>query len=390
MDKQLNFMVERLKPSQTLGMLNLAKQMEADGRAVIHMEVGEPDVPSPVSVKQATIKAIEENFTQYTVARGILELREKVIQYYKNRFNATGYSGKENIIMTPGAKTSIFYTLLTILNEGDEVIIPTPSWGSYADIVIYMGAKPIYLDSYNSSGGLDVAALAKLITPKTKMILANYPSNPTSRIIRKESYDQLAELLRQHPSIYLLSDEIYSELTFNGKVNSFISYPYLKDQLILISGFSKSHSMTGYRLGYAIAPDLLIAKFTAFQGNASTCPTSFVQKAGLAAIDETQHILNVRKIYHERANLVMDLLSEIPSVTCQRPEGAFYAFPKIEGAKEDFTMEFLKQKLVAGTPGSAFGPYYNDFIRLSFATNEENIKEGLGRLKSFVNEYRKN
>ena len=388
-DKKLNVMVERLKPSQTLGMLSLAKQMEKEGKNIIHMEIGEPDIPSPISVKQATIKAIEENFTQYTVVRGILELREKILKYYSDNYQTNVYSANQNIIITAGAKSSIFYTFISILNEGDEVIIPTPSWGSYADIVTYIGAKPVFLDSYNAEGGLDITSLAKLITNKTRIILANYPSNPTSRTITKEKYDQLAELLRNHPQIYLLSDEIYSELTFNGDIQSFASYPFLKDQLVLISGFSKSHSMTGYRLGWCIAPDYLIDKFNALQGNGSTCPTSFVQKAGLAALDERQHIAKVRKIYSDRANLVMDLLQEIPSVQIQKPQGAFYVFPQIQGAKKDFAMDLLKEKFVAGTPGIAFGPYYDDYIRLSFATTEEHIKEGLSRLKVFINENRK-
>ena len=234
-EKKLNLMVERLKPSQTLGMLALAKQMEKEGKPIVHMEVGEPDIPSPPAVKQATIQAIEDNFTQYTVVRGILELREKILKYYDSNFHMKGYNANNNIIITPGAKTSIFYTFLSILNEGDEVIIPTPSWGSYADIVSYIGAKPVFLDCYNAIGGLDVDAMAKLITSKTRIILANYPSNPTSRIISKEKYDQLAELLQKNPQIYLLSDEIYSELTFNGDIHSFASYPFLKDQLILIS-----------------------------------------------------------------------------------------------------------------------------------------------------------
>ena len=389
MDKKLNQMVERLRPSQTLGMLSIAKQMQAEGKNVVHMEVGEPDIPSPPSVKAATIQAIEDNFTHYTVVRGILELREKIIQYYKNNYSIADYTASKNVIVTPGAKTSIFYSFLSILNEGDEVIIPTPSWGSYADIVTYLGAKPVFIDCYNAEGGLDVDAVAKLITDKTRIILANYPSNPTGRTISKEKYDQLAELLKNHPQIYLLSDEIYSELTFNGDLHSFMDYPFLKDQLLLISGFSKSHSMTGYRLGWTIAPDYIIDKFNALQGNASTCPTSFVQKAGLAAFDEREHVLRVRKIYAERANLVMELLEEIPSIQVHKPQGAFYAFPQIQGVKSDFAMEFLKHKLVAGTPGSAFGPYYDDYIRLSFATSEEDIKEGLGRLKTFVSEYKK-
>ena len=208
MQNSFNFMVERLKPSQTLGMLSLAKQMEQSGKKIVHMEVGEPDIPSPPSVKAATIKAIEENFTQYTVVRGIIELREKIIQYYKTKYNSTGYIAKDNIIVTPGAKTSIFYAMLSILSEGDEVIIPTPSWGSYADIVNYMGAKPIFLDMYATPEGIDVEAVKNHITPKTKLILANYPSNPTSRVISKEKYDELAKLIEAHTNIYLLSDEI--------------------------------------------------------------------------------------------------------------------------------------------------------------------------------------
>jgi aspartate/methionine/tyrosine aminotransferase len=383
-------MVQRLKPSQTLEMLSLAKKIEKSGKPVLHMEVGEPDIPSPQSVKKATIQAIESNFTQYTVVRGILELREKIIENYRQTFNANHFSSEQNVIVTPGAKTSIFYTLLSLINEGDEVIIPSPAWGSYADIVVYLGGKPIFVDCYDSEGGIDIEKITQSITNKTKIILANYPSNPTSRTITKEKYDQLANIVQQNAHIYLLSDEIYSELTFTGEIHSFMEYPELKDQLILISGFSKSHSMTGYRLGYSIAPSFLIEKFTALQGNASTCPTSFVQKAGLAALDEKTHVLNVRKIYSERAKLVMDLLQEIPSVTVKSPQGAFYAFPKIEGVKEDFTLEFLKQKSVAGTPGSAFGPYYNDFIRLSFATSEEHIKEGIRRLKTFIPEYKSN
>ena len=389
MDKKLNFMVERLQPSQTLAMLSLARQMERQGTQVIHMELGEPDIPSPESVKQAAIQALEENFTQYTDSKGIFELREKVLGYYKNNFNTTWYNPNDNIIMTPGAKTSVFYTFLTILNAGDEVIIPTPAWVSYAGIVKFVGGTPIFVDYSKSETGLDVQAIAKAITPKTKIILANFPNNPTSQTIPKQTYDELAELLRTHPSIYLVSDEIYAELTFNGSINSFMAYPYLKDQLILISGFSKSHSMTGYRLGWSIGPDYIINKFNALQGNGPTCPTSFVQKAGLAALNERQHILNVRRIYRDRASLVVDLLKEIPAVTLLKPQGAFYAFPRIEGVKNDFTMELLKQKHVAGTPGSAFGPYYEDYIRLSFATTEENIKEGLARLKSFVTEYKK-
>ena len=389
MDKKLNFMVERLQPSQTLAMLSLARQMERQGTQVIHMELGEPDIPSPESVKQAAIQALEENFTQYTDSKGIFELREKVLGYYKNNFNTTWYNPNDNIIMTPGAKTSVFYTFLTILNAGDEVIIPTPAWVSYAGIVKFVGGTPIFVDYSKSETGLDVQAIAKAITPKTKIILANFPNNPTSQTIPKQTYDELAELLRTHPSIYLVSDEIYAELTFNGSINSFMAYPYLKDQLILISGFSKSHSMTGYRLGWSIGPDYIINKFNALQGNGPTCPTSFVQKAGLAALNERQHILNVRRIYRDRASLVVDLLKEIPAVTLLKPQGAFYAFPRIEGVKNDFTMELLKQKHVAGTPGSAFGPYYEDYIRLSFATIEENIKEGLARLKSFVTEYKK-
>ncbi len=389
MDKKLNFMVERLQPSQTLAMLSLARQMEQQGTNVVHMELGEPDIPSPESVKQAAIQAIEENFTQYTVVKGIYELRNKVLTYYKNNYNTNWYNPNDHIIMTPGAKTAVYYTFLTILNAGDEVIIPTPAWVSYAGIVKYVGATPVFVDCSTSETGLDVQAIAKAITSKTKIILANFPSNPTSRTIPKKTYDELAELVQQNPNIYLMSDEIYAELTFNGSINSFMAYPFLKDQLILISGFSKSHSMTGYRLGWAIGPDYVVEKFNALQGNGPTCPTSFVQKAGLAALDEREHILKVRKIYQERASLVMDLLQEIPSVTVKKPQGAFYAFPRIEGVKKDFALEFLKQSHVAGTPGSAFGPYYEDYIRLSFATNEENIKEGLTRLKSFVTEYKK-
>lgn len=386
-NNNLNVMIQRIKPSKTLEMLSYARKIEASGKSVIHMELGEPDVPSPETVKQATINAINDDFTHYTVVRGMLELREKILKYFQQIYSVNHYTANSNIIITPGAKVGLFYSLVTILNEGDEVILPAPIWGTYAGIIRYMGAKPVFVDIYSANNELDINAISSAINNKTKIIVANFPSNPTSQIITKDSYKQLTELIIKNQFIYFISDEIYNELSYDGNLNSFTRFKEIKDQLILISGFSKSHSMTGYRLGYVIAPETLINKFTALQGNGSTCAASFVQKAGIAALDDRIHIKKARGIYHERAKLVYDLISEIKNVTLKPAQASFYAFPKIEGAKDNFTMEFLKNKYVAGTPGSAFGPYYNDFMRLSFATSEENIREGLKRLKTFVTEY---
>ena len=382
-------MVQRLKTSKTLEMLSLANKIESSGKPVIHMEVGEPDIPSPESVKQAAINAINENFTHYTEVKGLLELRKKILTYFSRSFSANSYDPEENIIVTPGAKVGILYAISTILNENDEVIIPTPMWGSYSSMVQYLGAKPVFVDTPNNDSGIDFTKIQNAITDKTKMIIANYPTNPTSRVLAKDDYKQFTEIITKNDDIFLLADEIYNELTYNGNLHSFSSFKTIKDKLILVSGFSKAYSMTGYRLGYAIAPKFLIDKFTALQGNGTTCAASFVQKAGIIALDEREHILKARKIYEARGKLIYDLLNEIPGVISNRPQGAFYAYPKIDGAKDDFTMEFLKSKLVAGTPGSSFGPYYEDFLRLSFATNETNIEEGVKRLKEFVKEYRR-
>jgi aspartate/methionine/tyrosine aminotransferase len=389
LENNLNEMVKRLKPSKTLEMLTLANKIEASGQKVIHMELGEPDVPSPASVKNATIAAIQEDFTHYTVVKGLFELREKILDYYSRAFGAKHYDPSSNIIITPGAKSAVFYTILTLLNQDDEVIIPTPMWGSYASMVRYVGAKPVFVDTYNHVNGVNIEDISAAITNKTKLIILNYPTNPTSGILANQDYKKYAEIISQNNNLFLLSDEIYSELTYNGKIFSFTSFKEIKDRTIVISGFSKSHSMTGYRLGYALGPKFLVDKFTALQGNGSTCAAAFVQKAGITALDEKEHIKKVRKIYNSRAKLVYDLLTEIPDVFMKQPEGAFYAYPKIEGVKDDFTLKFLQNKFVAGTPGSAFGPYYEDFIRLSFATNEENIREGINRLKEFTKEYRK-
>lgn len=381
-------MIRRLKPSSTLAVLDASRRLEQQGKHIIHLELGEPDIPSPPSVKQAIQQALAEDFTQYTVSRGILPLRQAIAQYYSDQFGVNNVDPATQVIATPGGKSAIFYTILQLVAEGDEVIIPTPAWVSYASLVEFAGGTPVYVDAYCEEGGVDVDRLRQAITDRTKLLILNYPTNPTSRVISDEKYRELANLVAEHPNLMLMSDEIYSELAYKGLSPSFLSFPSIRDQLILVSGFSKSHSMTGYRLGYAVAPEEFVAKMAALQSNSSTCPASFVQKAGIAALGDREHVQRARRIFEERASLVTDLMAEIPGVHLDPPEAAFYAFPRIEGAKKDFAVQLLEQGGVAGTPGCAFGPPCEEHIRLSFATSEDNIREGLKRLKTFVVSYR--
>lgn len=383
-------MAHRIQPSKTLEVLELSRRLEQKGKKILHFELGEPDIPSPTSVKKALIEALEDNFTRYTVTRGILPLREKIAESFNKRLKKTPVNPQTEVIATPGSKTAIFFAMLILVSSTkDEIILNMPYWPTYEALVSFCGGKPVLVDSLSEEEGIDVSKIREAITDNTKIVILNFPNNPTSRTISKTKMKEIAELLLDYPDILVMSDEIYNDLTYSASdIYSFLQFEHLREQLILISGFSKSHSMTGYRLGYTIAPAPLVSKMAAIQGNSSTCPAAFVQKAGIRALDEENHIKKARQIFKTRAKLITDLLTEIPDkkVEILPPQAGFYAFPRIIGAKPDFAMQLLHTKGVAVTPGIAFGPAYGEHIRISFATKEEVIKEAMQLLKEFIAE----
>lgn len=383
-ERLLSDIVSNLRPSKTIAMFNKAKTLENTGKRILHLELGEPDIPSPKSVKNALIQALEENFTQYTMSSGIIELRKAIASYYQRKYNISHIDPNSEIVALPGAKVGIFNAFMSLINPGDEVIIPTPAWPSYIGIAKLFGGKPILIPGGLDPEGYDIDLFEKAINEKTKLIVLNFPSNPTSRDLGGNLYKPLAEIVRKNPHVMVLSDEIYSELAYNGTAPSFLQCNDIKNQSIILNGFSKSHSMTGYRLGYLVAPKPLATKISQIQGQSTTCPASFVQKAGIAALNDENHVEYARKIYKDRSKMVLDLLKEIPQISASTPDAGFYVFPKIEGASDDFAMNLLEKQGVAVTAGSAFKAPDDSYLRLSFATGEEIIKEGIEKMKKQI------
>lgn len=375
--------IEDLGDSKTIAQFLLAKSREEEGKPIWHLELGEPDISSPNSVKQALIEALENDFTQYTVTRGIPQLRKGIADYFSSIYNAPKINPSEEIVVVPGSKFGLYASIMSFVNPGDEVIIaPVPIWSTYGDLVKHFKGKPIFIPG-GLDKGIDLNAIEKAITPKTKLLIINSPNNPSS-LDYSLAYKGIAEILEKHPTINCISDEIYSELAYSGTTPTILKYTNVRDQIILVSGFSKAWSMTGYRLGYVIAPADITKKIAQIQSNITTCATSFVQSAGIAALKDRAHVEYARKIYTERSKLVMDLLSEIPEISVKSPKAAFYAFPRIAGAKDDFAEKLLDKTGVSITKGSVFNAPTVEYVRISFSAKNEVIEAGLHKLKEFI------
>jgi aspartate/methionine/tyrosine aminotransferase len=383
--KFISSRMEKIPPSGTIGMFELALAFEKSGEKVLHLEVGEPDFDTPVNIKEAAIKYLNKGMTHYTSSRGIYELRQAI----SNDLNKRGCNySPEEILVTPGAKHSILAALFAILNEGDEVIILTPAWPTYQVMVNMAEAKPVFVptdDSYN----INIELIKQKINPKTKMIIINSPNNPTGGVLNRDEMKSIADLALEK-DLMVLSDEIYDQIVYDGFTQtSMSSLKDMKANTILINGFSKSHAMTGWRLGYVAAEKEMIDYMNRIQQNSTTCPTSFVQYAALEAFNTPKSIIDeMIKTYDKRRKLIVELLNDINGITCQLPKGAFYVFPNYNfnlNSKE-LAEKILKEIKVTTTPGSTFESEYH--LRISYAVAEEVIVEAIGRLKKFFTELK--
>lgn len=390
--------VRGISPSMTLAIDAKAKQMQAEGIDVIGFGAGEPDFDTPDFIKQAAIKAINEGFTKYTPVAGILELKKAVCQKLKQD-NCLTYDVSQ-VLISCGAKHSLFNAIFTLCDDNEEVIIPAPYWVSYEELVKMAGATPVIINDLPEENGFKLTAqrLRKAITPKTRMLILNSPCNPTGAVYEKQELEELAEVIVEQ-RIFVISDEIYEKIIYDGKKHYSIAalHPKLPDLAIVINGVSKSYSMTGWRIGYAAGPKEIISAMSNVQSHATSNPTSIAQKAALAAISGQQDcITEMVDAFDRRRKYIVERLNSIKGISCPMPHGAFYVFPNVSALcgninssngkpiTDSFALtEFLLDEArIAVVPGDAFGA--PGYLRLSYATSDQNIKNGLDRIEEAV------
>jgi aspartate aminotransferase len=375
-----------LSPSLTLAIDSKAKQMKAEGHDVVGFGAGEPDFDTPQHIKDAAAKALADGFTKYTPSSGIPELREAIVQKFQ-RDNGLTYKPSQ-IIVSNGGKHSCYNVILATCEEGDEVIIPSPYWLSYPEMVTLAGATPVILKTTDQTEfKVTPEQLRSAITPRTRLFILNSPSNPTGSVYTPDELRILADICVER-GVLIMSDEIYEHLLYDGAVHRSVASfsPKHQEHTIIVHGFAKAWSMTGWRLGFLAAPEPIAKAIDALQSHSTSNPCSFAQKGGVAALTGPQdHLPKWLAEYSKRRTVAWQRLNAMPGITCVNSKGAFYLFPNISRTglnSRDFCSRLLEQEKVAAVPGIAFGA--DDFIRLSYATSLANIEKGLERMDRFV------
>ncbi len=388
---QLSSRLQKFNEPETLKMAKLGRELRAKGIDVIDLSLGEPDFDTPDHVKQAGKKAIDDNYSHYTPVAGYADLREAVCTKLK-RDNNLDYK-PENIIASTGAKQSLANVILAVVDIGDEVIIPTPYWVTYSELVRLADGKPVFVQSsLESDYKITPQQLEAAITPKTKLFMFSSPCNPSGAVYSKEELKGLAEVFKKHPDILIISDEIYEYINYKGKHESIAQFPELKDRVIIVNGLSKGFAMTGWRLGYIAADPAIVKGCEKLQGQLTSATCSITQRAAIDALTgDLTPSKEMLKAFTERRARILGLLKEIPGVACSEPDGAFYVFPKVDayfGKKDgdavianadDLCMYLLNTAHVSTVTGTAFGE--PTCIRMSFANSMINIEKALARVK---------
>jgi aspartate aminotransferase len=373
--------------SGTVKIANVVSKLKHDGvNDIISFSMGEPDFPTPDNITQACVRSLNDHFTYYTPSAGIPELRKAVSDtLHKNN----GIPCNERDVLITPTKQAIFMAMLALVDEGDEVVVPDPEWGTFDACARLAGgdvkyAKVLNEDEYR----LTPEALAKVMTSKTKLIVINTPSNPCGAVMTRKDIEGVAKIAKENDA-YVIADEIYEKLVFEGEHVSISSLPGMFDRTVTLGGFSKTYAMTGWRLGWAIAPPKIFKELNKLQMQSITCATSFVQKAGVEALNGPQEAVEgMKREFKARRDLIYDLMQEIPQIECPRPKGAFYMFPSFDVgmSSEDLAAHLLEKAHVAVTPGSAFGPSGEGHLRISYAASRNDISEGMKRMKKALAE----
>jgi len=387
--------LKKIKPSPTIAVTQKARELKAAGKDVIGLGAGEPDFDTPDNIKQAAIKAINDGDTKYTAVDGTPALKKAIVEKFKKE-NNLDYT-TDQITVGAGGKHVIYNAMMATLNDGDEVIIPAPYWVSYPDIVLLAGGKPVIMECGEKQGfKINPSDLEKFITPKTKWIILNSPSNPTGACYSEKDIKAIAAVLEKHNHVYILSDDIYEHVTYEGfKFFTIAQIESLKDRVLTMNGVSKAYSMTGWRIGYAAGPKDIVKAIAKIQSQSTTNPSSISQAASVEALSGTQDFIKKRAdSFQERRDFVVKALNDINGINCLNPDGAFYVFPsckELMGKKDssgkeiksdtDFVQSLLENSGVAVVQGSAFG--LEGFFRISYATSMENLKKALEKISSF-------
>ncbi len=383
---KLSVRMGRLGTETAFDVLVRARKLEAEGKSIVHLEIGEPDFDTPEHIVEAAVKALKSGAHHYGPSAGLPQMREAIAKYVRDTRGVP--VDPAEVVVTPGAKPIIFYTMLALADPGDEVIYPNPGFPIYESMINYVGAKavPVPLrEDHNWS--LDVEKLAKCITRKTKLLILNSPHNPTGGMIPMSDLKKIAELVQKH-GIIVLSDEIYSRVMYMDNYPSFYSIPGIREQTILLDGFSKIYAMTGWRLGYGVMPKDLAVQVSKLQTNSASCTATFTQLAGIEALTGNQSLSEAMVAeFRRRRDLIVKGLNEIPGFSCKMPDGAFYVFPnvkKIGLPSKKLADMILEEAGVACLSGTAFGSWGEGYIRFSYANSQEKIQEALRRVKKLV------
>ncbi len=378
--------MSRLGTESAFEVLAKAKSLEAQGKDIIHLEIGQPDFSTPMNVCEAAFKAMKDGHTGYCPSAGIPEFREVIAQHISETRGIDIHP--DEVTVTPGAKPIIFFTILALIDEGDEVIYPEPGFPVYESVVDFIGGKAVPLPLREEVDfRFLIEDLVGSITERTKLLILNSPQNPTGGTLTTEDIAAIAELARKH-NFYILTDEVYSRLLYEGTHQSILSLPGMKEQTILIDGHSKTYAMTGWRLGYGIAPRPIADKITQLTINSNSCTATFTQIAGIEALTGPQtFVTQMVTEFRKRRDAIVEGLNAIDGVSCIKPLGSFYVFPNVTQlplsceALADYLMD---EAGVALLPGTAFGKYGDGYLRLSYANSLENIEEALHRIKTGI------
>ena len=370
-------------------VLARARMLEAEGRSVIHLEIGEPDFPTPDNIVEAAYGAMHADYTHYTPAGGILEVRQAVADFLNRRLG-TDVQPLE-VVMVPGSKNVLLFTLLSCDEPGDEVILPDPGYPVYESLVRFIGARPVPIRLREERDfRMDLDELASLVTDRTRLLIVNTPQNPTGGVLTRDDVEFISRLAVER-DLLVLSDEIYSQITYGDFEHvSLLAQPGMRERTVLLDGMSKAYAMCGWRLGYGVAPRELAAKMETLMINSSSCAAAFTQMAAIEAFSAPESDRAVKMMvgeFQRRRDLMVDGLNRIPGFRCARPEGAFYAFPNVEGTgmdEKEMADRLLTEAGVAVLPGTAFGEGGKGYIRLAYTQSDDNLTEALRRVERFI------
>jgi aspartate/methionine/tyrosine aminotransferase len=377
----------KLGTESAFEVLARARELEKKGKSIIHLEIGEPDFATPAHIVEEGVKALKGGATHYGPSAGLPETREAIARYVRDTRGVA--VGPDRVVVTPGAKPIMFFTIFALVDPGDEVIFPNPGFPIYESVIRFVGGRPVSVGLRENNGfRIDIEELASKVSDKTKLIIINSPHNPTGAILTRSDLEVVAQLALER-GIYVLADEIYSELVYEGTFASILHVaPEVLDHVILLDGMSKTFAMTGWRLGWGVMPPHVATAVARLQTNSNSCTASFSQKViGPALFGPREEVDAMRHEFRIRRDLVVEGLSQIPGITCQQPAGAFYVFPNISRiglASKELEKGLLEQAGVATLAGTAFGDGGEGYLRLSYANSQDNLREGLRRIADWV------